>query len=963
MRSSQVEKRSSLRQSLKEHEKDALAAADEPTEKPGTDGPKRGSARMSAVGPLKGMHPKAAPTPEEQAEEVKAHRIRMQEAANNIQESINGLYQKKAALPKQKGVKTNQRKAIVSQEMSRMSFEAQRGDVSAVQAELDARRREREAEKAGILPGQLISQRASSTGLQEPLRKMSGSNESPTKQDEDEDMSPGEEGEEDDDDEEGDDDAVSDDEAMLSEDSDAENFDIAASKEKVQTLLENLNVEERVEVMDFLNSWFSEKSNRVHYDTETLRRIEEERSRDYVEAENASGTVSDKLETLEDKTISLVRQMCQAVGKVPIKPKLGRQRPKTGVSEKEYDQLTAFNPESEQNVQLEIAIQGLRTKLTEKEGEMRRAVQAAGGEDPGQIQMETDELMASLNKQGDEIADLNRQVSHGENRVRILKQALDHISSGNVDSSLPDQEVAEVIRDMRSKVQKGKIQELIAKREQDYGEELKKPDEDELKNLEAECDQMKHKLSSMELDIARLKDPTTLDREIQEQMNAIKEGKTPNAGSILDEVAFAEIQPERAPEVKTKLHIELLKAQEEEDKLLSQLQHYKNLCSASEKTLKTMEDQRTLFLDSVTTARAVHWGSKPKGEDSISLKKMEFEGQLIDTSVHQLFTQDESEDFNVETIQKQNEVLVKLRQEEQRLESRLKELGDDNEKILKEIEADEAKRGTLQEELDDVKETYRKDAYGEDVTAELIAKVVELTNGNKERMAQIRMQRQKFCGFHVPELADKVAARKSTSEEETEIEDANDFDKRIQVVKQAIEDNERGAPLPVVDKDVLKRAMRAGEKPSEQQLAQMLAAQCSKDLRELLDVQAQNVKLAKEVAALEEQISKAREQNHAGVDSESLEMKQLSSRSARELRRKQRELNALRAQWQARDRVRLEKERNERDSFVEGEGEIDMGNYEYHGEDEVEAASDDQQDGEEDEEHDEEQGEEKSEEV
>merc|ERR1719272_666330 len=98
--------------------------------------------------------------------------------------------------------------------------------------------------------------------------------------------------------------------------------------------------------------------------------------------------------------------------------------------------------------------------------------------------------------------------------------------------------------------------------------------------------------------------------------------------------------------------------------------------------------------------------------------------------------------------------------------------------------------------------------------------------------------------------------------------------------------------------------MRSGEKPSEEQLAQILSMQCSKDLRELLDVQSENTRLAKEVGALEEQIRRARIHNKsAGSNNEGL-----SKNCARDLRRRQRELNALRAQWKAGERVRLQKE-------------------------------------------------------
>lgn len=870
--------------------------------------------------PSKKPEPEEDVSPEEQAARVKAHRIQLQAATASIQESINGLYEKK---PKDSSI------AQPISPRARHSVDAGRGDFNVIP----------EAKKAPDgTSKKIVSQRTSLTGEREPPRDLRMS--SPERKDEDKQEEEGagspvsprspksgksdpavaSGGEESDNSSE-----ISNmSEAMLeSDDSDVEQFDVVQSREKVNGLLKNLNVEQRVEVMDFLNTWFSDRSSKIHYDTETLRKIEEERSRDYSEAENAVGVVGETLEATEEKTISMVRQMNQTLAEADIKPKSKRKRPKTGISDKDYEHLTAFNPNDTQNVQLELAIQQLRQKLIEKENEMRQASQATGGEDPQSLQLETDDLIANLNKQQDEIVDLNRQVQYGESRVKILKAALDHLSAGGSENSLPEKEVAEVIREMREKVHNGKMRELMAKREAEYGDELKGPDALELQHLTDECDQMRDKLSAMDDDILMLKSPEILDREIAEQLAAIKSGQKPTSGSILDDIVQAEVQPERAPEVKIKLHLELLKAQEEEDKLNKQFLHYQQLCEQAEKTLKTMEDQRNLFLDSVTTARASHWGSKTKkGKDDAGTDSQKQEEEddeepevLIDTSWHDLFTQDESEDFTVETVQKQNDALVKLREEELRLEQQLKELGEKNDILFQEIKEQEEKRATIQEDLDDARTEHRTATYGEDVSPDLLSQVTELTSANRERLTQIRLQRQKLCGFDV---ATAIKNREAREEAESDVpspvsrtvsrkshyDDASDFELRIEAVKRAVEDQGAGVPLPDVDKTTLQRAMRSGQKPSEEELAHILAMQCSKDLRELLDVQAENCKLAKQVAALEEQIRRARMiRSERSKDADS-EAGNLSKQKARELRQKQRELNALRAQWKARERLR-----------------------------------------------------------
>lgn len=866
--------------------------------------------------PSKKPEPEEDVSPEEQAARVKAHRIQLQAATTSIQESINGLYEKK---PKDTSI------AQPISPRARLSVDAGRGEIP-------------EAKKAPDgTSKKIVSQRTSLTGEREPPRDLRIS--SPERKDEDKQeeegagspasarspksgkSDPGMASGREESDNESEISNMS--EAMLeSDDSDVEQFDIVQSRQKVNGLLKNLNVEQRVEVMDFLNSWFSDRSSKIHYETETLRKIEEERSRDYSEAENAVGVVGERLEATEEKTISMVRQMNQTLAEADIKPKSKRKRPKTGISDKDYEQLTAFNPNDTQNVQLELAIQQLRQKLIEKETEMRQAAQATGGEDPQSLQLETDDLIANLNKQQDEIVDLNRQVQYGESRVKVLKAALDHLSTGSAENSLPEKEVAEVIREMREKVHNGKMRELMAKREAEYGDELKGPDELELEHLANECDQMREKLSAMDDDILMLKSPEILDREIAEQLAAIKSGQKPTSGSILDDIVQAEVQPERAPEVKIKLHLELLKAQEEEDKLNKQFLHYQQLCEQAEKTLKTMEDQRNLFLDSVTTARASHWGSKTrKGKDDAGTdsQKQEEEDEepevLIDTSWHDLFTQDESEDFNVETIQRQNDAMVKLREEELRLEQQLKELGEKNDILFQEIKEQEEKRATIQEDLDDARTEHRTATYGEDVSPDLLSQVTELTSANRERLTQIRLQRQKLCGFDV---ATAIKNREAHEEAESGVpspvsrtvsrkshyDDASDFELRIEAVKRAVEDQGAGVPLPDVDKTTLQRAMRSGQKPSEEELAHILAMQCSKDLRELLDVQAENSKLAKQVAALEEQIRRVRMIRSERSDGADSEPGHLSKQKARELRQKQRELNALRAQWKARQALR-----------------------------------------------------------
>merc|ERR1719236_95162 len=59
------------------------------------------------------------------------------------------------------------------------------------------------------------------------------------------------------------------------------------------------------------------------------------------------------------------------------------------------------------------------------------------------------------------------------------------------------------------------------------------------------------------------------------------------------------------------------------------------------------------------------------------------------------------------------------------------------------------KRATIQEDLDDARTEHRTATYGEDVSPDLLSQVTELTSANRERLTQIRLQRQKLCGFDV----------------------------------------------------------------------------------------------------------------------------------------------------------------------------------------------------------------------
>merc|ERR550514_645475 len=69
------------------------------------------------------------------------------------------------------------------------------------------------------------------------------------------------------------------------------------------------------------------------------------------------------------------------------------------------------------------------------------------------------------------------------------------------------------------------------------------------------------------------------------------------------EEATQEIAPSQAPGMKAKLTVELSRVQQENEKLQTSLKEYDTLINTAETTLKTMEEQKTVFLESIAQAR------------------------------------------------------------------------------------------------------------------------------------------------------------------------------------------------------------------------------------------------------------------------------------------------------------------------------------------------------------------------
>jgi len=288
-------------------------------------------------------------------------------------------------------------------------------------------------------------------------------------------------------------------------------WDQAAQQVRLEKLLSKLRVEQRREVLEGVSSWLEDRAAIARRDLIQLRRSDSDRVACDRELDDAACRVEKELDQ-HGRLSESMRDFCRTLGDVDSKRRRAA-TPKAGLD-------GAFPPaELMPLVEVEAAMEELRTQLSEREAHLRELLES----DPGMKVVDAMEAglspAASGNVAPQEDSTEPREdclvegcrrlelhmcetIEGYEERTRLLRESLDQIrldSSGRL-----SRECLQVVHDIREEVRSAMLPELQAEREAEHGADLKPGDEAFLDCLVHECESLDRRLSAASRAIGRL---------------------------------------------------------------------------------------------------------------------------------------------------------------------------------------------------------------------------------------------------------------------------------------------------------------------------------------------------------------------------------------------------------------------------------------------------------------------------
>eukprot|EP00397_Hematodinium_sp_SG-2012_P015072 GEMP01015344.1.p1 GENE.GEMP01015344.1~~GEMP01015344.1.p1 ORF type:complete len:778 (+),score=269.50 GEMP01015344.1:165-2498(+) len=641
-------------------------------------------------------------------------------------------------------------------------------------------------------------------------------------------------------------------------DDEDDEWDIEQSKAQVQHLLGSLNTDTRFDVMTKLNKWFSDKAKKVTHDIDLLVEMDDVRNKNEDDLKKSHIEVNKELEEREMHSFQVLNKFYLVLNNLGKKGKDVQDKEKKVYSRQAVLGTFERQQEESRNVQLESSIQDLRERLLSKEAEMRKGAQEAKEKLP-----KASDLLQVISAQQEEMALLTTRIETNEARVKTLKAALDYITCQH--SAEPDQAVLDTIEEMKNQVRDARMADLMLSQDAEQ-RDMTVPDESELLELENECVTLRQQLQELEEKI----------REIEDPLSKRDEDQT--------------ITAENAPVAKSKLTAEVNKLQSENERLQAELQHYEELITQAEETLKMMEDQKVLFLENVARARKNLVAVLSPAEDDHKLPT-----QVVDNPV------------DVEMHEKHTRILASLKGEESTLIADIVDL----ETLLTEARAKVDEEKTKQTGLE-VETAKQRKEYA-DIILQLETEVPKSLE-EEEAHLQILQQENNMLLAKMEDLQKKLEAedRRAKMDEqaatEAEMLVRDDFKKKKEQLDSAIKENQKETspaitppPGMVDDKDPV---TGVAKDPQEAKLAELKAKQ-NQDIQELLKLQQENVELAKQIELIEIKIKMVKSNRGQPLDLSILKDTQAKDEDVppenlemrKEVRKKQRELNALRKKW------------------------------------------------------------------
>lgn len=382
----------------------------------------------------------------------------------------------------------------------------------------------------------------------------------------------------------------------LSSSDDEDIFDIHGSREVIETLLTGLKSETQAGLMDELSQWFQEWDGRVKDNVDELSNWESENNRLEDEHVQAMKGLKNDIHNRDESMMVCMNEFTNLVGSM-------RRRADATAKEKEI-----FNSQR-------VKEQKIKAKEAEKEAlltiinDLREQLIAGElpPEDPENQNHHTD-LLKILALQQDEIMKLTKQAEESQKRGETMKEALGYVDNGC--NGKVSEAVLEIFNNCKDKVRSDKFEELEGRKKTGVDETV---DDSEVQELERDIKALKERQVETKAEIESLRasagggEGGGSDDKLQARALGI-------SGENLSKADVAE----RAPVMKARLLGEIAILKQERDKLSEQQRQYEELMQNAEHTIKSMEEQKTIFLVHIAQAKST---LLTQGEGAITSQK------------------------------------------------------------------------------------------------------------------------------------------------------------------------------------------------------------------------------------------------------------------------------------------------------------------------------------------------------
>lgn len=426
--------------------------------------------------------------------------------------------------------------------------------------------------------------------------------------------------------------------------SDDDLFDVKHSKDVLDSLLAGLNSKERTSIMEVLQGCFEKSTGRVNDNLDELNGWEGECMALEEEQLQAMKGLHNDIHNRDKQMNASLREFEDLV------ENMTKRAAATAKEKEEFNEHRAAQKKKHAKEQEKVAllnnINDLREKLTKGE---------APAEDPEQQNHHTD-LLKILALQQDEIMKLTNQAKEGEKKAETLKEALAYVEKG-LNGRISD-DANEVYGYVREKV-KAHHETLKEQRKDADADKLDPIDHTEVLELEKDVTTLKERLVETEAEIEAMRS-AGVDGEVGGSDEKLQAKALGISGDKFTDVA------ERAPAIKARLLGELARLQQEHDKLNEQHRQYEGLMQNAEQTLKSLEEQKTLFLVHIAQAKST---LLTQGEGAIVSQKTDDE-EILGEDEEDEAAAAQAPDYE----QKEAKALTALKDEEEKLKAEILDL-------------------------------------------------------------------------------------------------------------------------------------------------------------------------------------------------------------------------------------------------------------------------------------------------